>query len=74
MDELTSELDNVMLPRIRQYSLGDILSKEDKDWASKPDIKWNFTKFLVNKNGEVAERFEPTADMKKIEEKIVKLL
>lgn len=54
--------------------LGDILSKEDKDWATKPDIKWNFTKFLVNKNGEVAERFEPTADMKKIEEKIMKLL
>ena len=31
-------------------------------------------KFLVDKNGEVVERFEPTADMKDMEEKIVKLL
>ncbi|MBP5215151.1 MAG: glutathione peroxidase, partial [Alphaproteobacteria bacterium] len=59
-----------------QYSklLGDMLSKEDKDWASKPDIKWNFTKFLVNKNGEVVERFEPTTDMNDVEAKIAKLL
>lgn len=54
--------------------LADMLSKADSDWASKPDIKWNFTKFLVNKNGEVVERFEPTSDMKELEEKIVKLL
>ena len=54
--------------------LGDMLSKEDKDWASKPDIKWNFTKFLVNKNGEVVERFEPTTDMNDVEAKIAKLL
>lgn len=32
------------------------------------DIKWNFTKFLVNKNGEVIERFEPrTAPEKMVE-------
>lgn len=54
--------------------LSEMLAKEDKDWASKSDIKWNFTKFLVNKNGEVVERFEPTADMKTVEEKIAELL
>lgn len=54
--------------------LGDMLSKEDKDWASKPDIKWNFTKFLVNREGVVVERFEPTADMKDVEAEIVKML
>ncbi len=26
-------------------------------------IKWNFTKFLVGRSGEVVARFEPTADM-----------
>lgn len=31
----------------------------------KDDIQWNFTKFLVNKNGEVVARFEPTDDLKK---------
>lgn len=36
----------------------------------KDDIQWNFTKFLVNKNGEVVARFEPTDDLKKVEEAI----
>ena len=54
--------------------LAGMLEKVDKNWASKPDIKWNFTKFLINRKGEVVARFEPTADMKKVEEKIVKLL
>lgn len=34
-------------------------------------IKWNFTKFLINKNGEVVERFEPTVKPSSFEEKIV---
>ena len=54
--------------------LSEMLAKADPDWDKKPDIKWNFTKFLVDKNGNVIERFEPTADMKKVEEEIKKLL
>lgn len=54
--------------------LAGMLAKADKDWASKPDIKWNFTKFLINRKGEVVERFEPTADMQKVEAKIKDLL
>ena len=50
-----------------------MLSEVDPGWDKKPDIKWNFTKFLVNKNGEVVERFEPTADMNDLEAKIAKL-
>jgi glutathione peroxidase len=38
------------------------------------DIKWNFTKFLIDKSGEVVERFEPTVDMKDVEAKIAELL
>lgn len=34
-------------------------------------IKWNFTKFLVNKNGEVVKRFSPTTVPSKIEKYIV---
>ena len=37
-------------------------------------IKWNFTKFLVNKNGEVIARFEPTTKPEDIEENIQKAL
>lgn len=34
-------------------------------------IKWNFTKFLINKDGEVVHRFAPTAPPSSIEKYIV---
>ena len=37
-------------------------------------IKWNFTKFLVNRNGEVVARFEPKQKPESFEDKIVELL
>jgi len=54
--------------------LENMLSKIVPKWAESPDIKWNFTKFLVNRQGRVVARFEPTHSMKKLEEKIVRLL
>jgi glutathione peroxidase len=37
-------------------------------------IKWNFTKFLVNRRGEVVDRFAPTTKPESIDENIAKLL
>lgn len=37
-------------------------------------IKWNFTKFLISRNGEVVERFSPTTKPESIEKHIVDLL
>lgn len=37
-------------------------------------IKWNFTKFLVNKQGKVTQRFAPTTKPMAIESEILKLL
>ena len=54
--------------------LEDMLSKADPDYAKKPDIKWNFTKFIVDREGNVVKRFEPTADMKIVEDFAVSLL
>ena len=54
--------------------LNDMLGKADPDFASKPDIKWNFTKFLVDRDGNVVERFEPTDDMAVVAEKVKALL
>ncbi|MBQ9470254.1 MAG: glutathione peroxidase [Bacteroidales bacterium] len=51
-------------------AMDKMLKSKDKDYAGKPDIKWNFTKFLVNRQGEVVARFEPTADMKTVGEAI----
>ena len=42
--------------------LTEMFTKADPDFAKKPDIKWNFTKFLVDKQGHVVQRFEPTAE------------
>ncbi len=38
------------------------------------DIKWNFTKFLVDKDGNIAKRFEPRDDMAELEKAIKDLL
>ena len=54
--------------------LEKMFSEADPDWAKKPDIKWNFTKFVVDREGNVVARFEPTADICKIEECIKTLL
>lgn len=54
--------------------LGGMLKKTDKNYAKNPDIKWNFTKFILDRNGNVVARFEPTADMKDVEKCVKELL
>ena len=54
--------------------LEDMFTKADPDYASKPDIKWNFTKFIVDRNGNVVKRFEPTSDMAEVEKCAASLL
>ena len=49
-------------------------SVEKISGAKGNDIRWNFTKFLVDKNGEVVSRFEPTDSSELIEEEINKVL
>ncbi len=46
--------------------LRDMLPKIDPDYEKNPEIKWNFTKFLVDRKGNVIARFEPTADMAEV--------
>ena len=38
------------------------------------EVKWNFTKFLIDKDGKIVKRFAPTVDPEKIEKEIEKLL
>ena len=56
------------------HILDDMLAKSDPNYQEKPDIKWNFTKFLVNKKGQVVARFEPTEKLENIEKQIEELL
>lgn len=48
--------------------------KKQKGGLLGSDIKWNFTKFLVDRNGVVVDRFSSTTTPEKIEEKVKKLL
>ena len=51
-----------------------MLKKLDKDYKNNPNIKWNFTKFVVDRNGNVVARFEPTQDMKELSALVETLL
>ncbi len=51
-----------------------MMERRDKDYAGNSDIKWNFTKFLVDRKGRVIARFEPTDKGEKLETAIKSLL
>ena len=44
-----------------------MLRNQDPGYDKKPDIKWNFTKFLVSRDGRVLKRYEPTDKISNIE-------
>ena len=50
--------------------LVEMFDKDNPGWRETPDIKWNFTKFLINKKGQVVARFEPTEKIENVEEAI----
>ena len=52
----------------------DFLSKMDPDYEKNSDIKWNFTKFIIDREGRVVARFEPTYDMAELESLVKSLL
>ena len=54
--------------------LGGVIKKYDKDYKENSKIKWNFTKILIDREGRIAARFEPTTDMKKVKAKVEELL
>ena len=52
----------------------EVVSSIDANYKNNNDIKWNFTKFLVDRQGNVIARFEPTKNLNVVKEKIKELL
>ena len=58
----------------KALAMSAMLAKIDSDYKNNPEIKWNFTKFIVDRSGNVVARFEPTAKMSKVDECVRALL
>ncbi|MEQ9364599.1 MAG: glutathione peroxidase [Leptospirales bacterium] len=56
------------------HPLFRFLKKEKKGVLSTEGIKWNFTKFLINREGEVVSRYAPNATPESLEKEIEKVL
>ncbi|MGI6239058.1 MAG: glutathione peroxidase [Christensenellales bacterium] len=54
--------------------LDKMLCEDDPEYAKNAEIKWNFTKFLIDREGNVVARFEPTESLAHIEEQIKAIL
>lgn len=54
--------------------LDKVFRMQDSLYNQSSDIKWNFTKFLVDRQGNVVRRFEPTNQMRAVEDAVKKLL
>jgi glutathione peroxidase len=51
---------------LKMAALQKFADMNNKQYGDKAYIKWNFTKFLVDREGRVVARFEPTVDMKEV--------
>lgn len=58
----------------KALAMSAMLKTIDKDYKDNPDIKWNFTKFLVDREGNVVRRFEPSEDMKAVAKAVEELV
>jgi glutathione peroxidase len=59
---------------IKNAALSKFTELNNKKFGDKAYIKWNFTKFLIDRTGKVIARFEPTADMKEVRKAVEELL
>ncbi len=59
---------------LKNAALTKFSEMNNKAFGDKAYIKWNFTKFLVDREGKVVARFEPTVDMKEVRDAVAAAL
>ena len=59
---------------LKSAALRKYADMNNKTFGDKAYIRWNFTKFLVDREGRVIARFEPTEDMKTVREAVAAAL
>ena len=59
---------------LKSAALKKFTNMNNKKFGDKAYIKWNFTKFLIDREGNVVARFEPTKDMDEVRAEVEKLL
>jgi glutathione peroxidase len=55
---------------LKSFGLDKFAKSNNKIFGDKAYIKWNFTKFLIDREGHVLARFEPTEDMDHVKEAV----
>lgn len=78
IDEFCTLRYNTTFPRFKKIKVNgsdaDPLYNYLKENSDGKRIKWNFTKFLIDREGRVIARFEPTVDMKEVREAVASAL
>ena len=59
---------------LKNAALSKFADMNNKKYGEKTYIGWNFTKFLVDREGKVIARFEPTVDMKEVRAAVAAVL
>ncbi|MBR1432671.1 glutathione peroxidase [Ruminococcus sp.] len=58
----------------KALAMSGVMKLMDMDYKNNSKIKWNFTKFLISREGEIIGRFEPTNSMKDLRAAVEKAL
>ena len=59
---------------LKNAALNKFASMNNKKYGEKTYIGWNFTKFLIDREGKVIARFEPTEDMENVKAAVAAVL
>ncbi len=59
---------------VKAIAMNKVAKSVDKEFGDAAYIKWNFTKFLVGRDGKVIARFEPTEKMDRVEAAVAEQL